>query len=454
MTARVLVVDDIVANVRLLEAKLSAEYFEVVSAMNGLDALEAIQRTKPDIILLDVMMPGMDGFEVCRRIKGNPATQHIPVIMVTALDQAEDRVKGLESGADDFLTKPVNDISLFCRIKSLVRLKMLTDELRLRPGNGQIGFITRENNEIADKRGRVLLVDPRTGSADRIVAGLKTSHDVTVESVVEGTAEKIAASIAGFELIIISFDSDNFDGLRLCSQLRSLEASRHIPILIVVDPNEQQRLVKALDFGVNDYLLRPLDKQELMARVNTQVRRWRYTEQLRASVKASIELAVTDALTGFYNRRYLETHLRQLIDHAINRGKTLSLIVLDLDHFKQVNDNHGHDSGDMVLRQFADRVRTATRNVDIACRTGGEEFVLMLPGTDINQAHNIAERIRRSVEMKPFRVSGGAEIRVTVSAGVTTLLDHEESMERMMKRADESLYLAKNAGRNKVVLAA
>jgi two-component system, cell cycle response regulator len=146
MTARVLVVDDILANVRLLEAKLTAEYFDVVTAMNGLDALESIQRTKPDIILLDVMMPGIDGIEVCKRIKADAATQHIPVVMVTALDQPEDRVRGLEAGADDFLTKPVNDISLFCRIKSLVRLKMLTDELRVRSASSNaMGVIARDD---------------------------------------------------------------------------------------------------------------------------------------------------------------------------------------------------------------------------------------------------------------------------------------------------------------------
>ena len=144
MTARVLVVDDILANVRLLEAKLAAEYFDVVTAMNGVDALEAVQRTKPDIVLLDVMMPGIDGIEVCRRIKANPQTQHIPVVMVTALDQPEDRVRGLEAGADDFLTKPVNDVSLFCRVKSLVRLKMLTDELRTRTGGDPLRLMSND----------------------------------------------------------------------------------------------------------------------------------------------------------------------------------------------------------------------------------------------------------------------------------------------------------------------
>src|SRR5262245_42098821 len=161
MSARVLVVDDILANVRLLEAKLSAEYFDVVTAMNGADALESVQRSRPDIVLLDVMMPGIDGIEVCRRIKSNPQTQHIPVVMVTALDQPEDRVKGLEAGADDFLTKPVNDLALFCRVKSLVRLKMLTDELRARHGPDDEEFIRKRGGlggEL-DEPGRVVLVE-------------------------------------------------------------------------------------------------------------------------------------------------------------------------------------------------------------------------------------------------------------------------------------------------------
>ncbi len=137
MTARVLVVDDILSNVKLLEAKLSAEYFEVVSAYNGLDALARMDEQTPDIVLLDVMMPGMDGFEVCRRIKANPKTAHVPVVMVTALDQPSDRVAGLDAGADDFLTKPVDDAALFARVRSLVRLKMMTDELRMREATGQ-----------------------------------------------------------------------------------------------------------------------------------------------------------------------------------------------------------------------------------------------------------------------------------------------------------------------------
>jgi two-component system, cell cycle response regulator len=454
MTARVLVVDDIVANVRLLEAKLSAEYFDVATAMNGLDALEAVQRIKPDIVLLDVMMPGIDGIEVCRRIKSDPATQHIPIIMVTALDQPEDKIRGLEAGADDFLTKPVNDLSLFCRIKSLVRLKMLTDELRIRLGGDSKGSLLTNQAMEFDKPGKVLLVDSKQSSVERAHTSLAGKHVITTASDIPIAIELCTMATEPFELAIVSLDDENFDGLRLCSQLRSTEVTRQLPILIISNPDDQSRLMKALDMGVNDYLVRPVDRQELLARTNTQVRRWRYTEKLRSSVKASIELAVTDALTGLYNRRYLETHLSHLVDHSNNRGKALSVVALDVDFFKAINDTYGHDSGDKVLQELAQRIKANTRSIDLCCRVGGEEFILILPGTDVVLAEKIAERLRRGVAGKPFGVGAQAAIQVTLSAGIATLAGVDDTVEKLLKRADKALYLAKREGRNRVMCAA
>lgn len=455
MTARVLVVDDILANVRLLEAKLAAEYFEVVTAMNGVDALEAVQRTKPDIVLLDVMMPGIDGIEVCRRIKGNPQTQHIPVVMVTALDQPEDRVRGLEAGADDFLTKPVNDVSLFCRVKSLVRLKMLTDELRTRTGGAETMRILGGPQQPADnKPGQVVVIDNRAAVAERIRTALAGKHNVTVATEPQQAIEARNALEGGFELIIVNLDMEGIDALRVCSQLKSMEQTRQTPILIIVDPDDHQRLLRALDMGVNDYLIRPIDKQELLARVSTQIRRYRYTEQLRTDVRASIEMAVTDALTGLYNRRYLETHLTHLIEHAVNRGKPLSILTLDVDYFKSVNDTHGHDAGDRVLQEIAGRIRANIRNIDLACRTGGEEFVIVLPATDIQTAERVGERIRKSVAMKPFNAGPDCALSITASVGISALSGIDEAVEDLLKRADQALYRAKREGRNRVILSA
>lgn len=455
MTARVLVVDDILANVRLLEAKLTAEYFDVVTAMNGLDALEAIQRTKPDIILLDVMMPGIDGIEVCKRIKADAATQHIPVVMVTALDQPEDRIRGLEAGADDFLTKPVNDISLFCRIKSLVRLKMLTDELRVRsPGGAGIGFIGRENFRDSDTDGRVLLVEPKDSSAERILATFENDHRVVRVKSHQEAVDAVQDGLHPYELVIVSFDAEHYDGLRLCSQLKAMEATRQTPILVIVEPENQQSLLRALDMGVNDYLMRPVDRQELKARVSTQVRRYRYTERLRASVKASIEMAITDSLTGLYNRRYLETHLNHLIEHYINRGKPLSVVTVDVDFFKAINDSHGHDVGDMVLRELSVRLKANTRSIDLCCRVGGEEFIVVLPNTASELASRIAERLRRSMASKSFDCGKGLMVPVTVSVGVSSLSGADDTLDKLLKRADQALYTAKREGRNRVVIAA
>jgi two-component system, cell cycle response regulator len=454
MTARVLVVDDILANVRLLEAKLAAEYFDVVTAMNGVDALEAVQRTKPDIVLLDVMMPGIDGIEVCRRIKGNPLTQHIPVVMVTALDQPEDRVRGLEAGADDFLTKPVNDVSLFCRVKSLVRLKMLTDELRTRTGADPLKLLAGEQLTVDSRPGHVLVIDNRTAVADRIKTALSGRHNVTIATDPQQAVELLGSTGEPPELVVVNLDMEGIDALRICSQLKSMEQTRQTPILIIVDPDDHQRLLRALDMGINDYLIRPIDKQELQARVSTQIRRFRYTEQLRTSVRASIEMAVTDPLTGLYNRRYLETHLASLIEHAVNRGKALAVLTLDVDFFKAVNDTHGHDAGDRVLQEIAGRIRSSIRNIDLACRTGGEEFVVVLPGTDVQTAERVAERIRRMVAARPFNAGPDCHLNVTASLGISGLSNFEDGVEDILKRADQALYRAKREGRNRVVLAA
>jgi two-component system, cell cycle response regulator len=453
VSARILVVDDIPANLKFLEARLSAEYFDVVTATNGADALNICQRAECDIILLDVMMPDMDGFEVCRRLKSSPATHFIPVLMVTALDSPADRVRGLEAGADDFLTKPVSDIVLIARVRSLTRLKMMTDELRMRAITSvEIGAQAPERSAVVDtgKGGRILLVDDRPSSYERLRPQLAAEHAVDLET---SPAEGLFRAAEGnYDLLIVSLDLDNFDGLRLCSQARSLERTRHVPILAIADAENNARLLRGLEIGVNDYLLRPVDKNELMARVRTQIKRRRYTDQLRDNVQNSIEAAITDALTGLHNRRYMETHLATLAEQASSRGKPLALMMLDIDYFKSINDNYGHDAGDDVLREFAVRIRKSIRGIDLACRYGGEEFVIVMPETDLHVAGMIAERLRRAIAGEPFAINKGSKrITVTISVGLSTLERKGEAVSDVLKRADDALYRAKHDGRNRVV---
>lgn len=452
MTAKILVVDDIPANVKLLQARLSAEYYEVITASNGPDALAACEHGGIDLILLDIMMPGMDGFEVCGRLKSDPATQHIPVVMVTALDQPSDRVRGLNAGADDFLTKPVNDLQLMSRVKSLVRLKTLTDELRLRAATTRaIGIDELLQGKIGDNQDkpRLLLVDERPNSAERIARMLQSEYQIDVTP--DPQVGFFQAVEKNYDCVLITTGFANFDPLRICSQLRSLDRTRFLPILLIAEPGEDERIMRALELGVNDFMVRPLDPQELTARLRTQVRRKRYNEALRQSLVQTIEMAVTDGLTGLHNRRYLDNHMTTLFDRATQRKRPLSFLITDIDRFKSVNDAHGHDGGDDVLREFALRLRRQVRGADLVCRYGGEEFVVAMPDTDAAIAARVAERVRAAIENDPFILPGGVKINVTTSVGVASMNAGHDSVADLMKRADRALYEAKNGGRNRVV---
>jgi len=450
MSARILVVDDIEANVRLLEAKLTAEYYEVSSAMDGPTALAMASRDLPDIILLDVMMPGMDGFTVCRKLKEDPTTRHIPVVLITALDGRVDRIQGLESGASDFLTKPIDDVMLFARVRSLTRFKLVIDELRQREASGRrMGVIAGAAARLDGLGGRVLIVDDNERQAQRIAAELGVEH----RPVIESDPEKAKISAGGpVDLVIVNAAAKSFDGLRFTAALRSEERSRQLPVLAMVDPDDRGRMVKALEIGVNDILPRPVDPQELSARVKTQIQRKRYTDYLRNNLDHSLELAVTDQLTGLHNRRYMTGQLDSLVKRAVMGGEPVSALLIDIDFFKKINDTFGHDIGDEVLREFALRLASNVRAIDLPCRFGGEEFVVVMPDTALADALRIAERIRNHVAGSPFKVGPTKEeLTVTISIGVSATSGEGDTPEALLKRADQGVYQAKASGRNAVV---
>ena len=430
MTARVLVVDDVDTNVKLLEARLAAEYFDVRTAKSGPEALQ-----------------------ICRKLKSDPRTQHIPVIMVTALDQPSDRVKGLDAGADDFLTKPVDDIALITRVRNLARLKMLTDEMLMRASTEeQMGFAATLGVKLDQlgRGGRILLVEDRDRSAERIIEALKDEHHIEREA--DPSRALLRLPEGNYDLLIVSLSLEHADGLRLCSQVRSLDRTRHLPIMIIIEPGEDSRLLRGLDMGVNDYIVRPVDPNELLARVRTQVKRKRFTDHLRTRLEETVEMAILDPLTALHNRRYMTSHLRTLFEESAQRGKPISVLLLDIDHFKTVNDSYGHDAGDEVLREFAARVRRNIRGIDLACRLGGEEFVVVMPDTDLAKAALVGERLRQCIATAPFPAGErtGA-IAVTASVGVAALEFPDDTPELILKRADQALYCAKRDGRNRVV---
>jgi two-component system, cell cycle response regulator len=448
MSARVLVVDDIAINVKLLEAKLSSEYFDVLSASSGSAALEIADAEMPDVILLDVMMPRMDGFEVCRRLKANPRTADLPVVMVTALSDAANRLRGLEAGADDFLTKPVNDIALFARVRSLARLKRMMEEWRLRDEIcGRFGG----SPSVAEEGGpaRVLIIEEDAFAAARMSETLALAHQVTV---VGSCAEAQSRLDGQTELIIASLTTPDGDPLRLVSQCRGNELFRQLPVLLIAAERDLPRLAKGLDLGANDYLIRPVDRNELLARTNTQIRRKRLQDRLNDNYQRSLSLALTDELTGLYNRRYLLAHLDELVARVSRDGLDAAVLLVDIDHFKQVNDTYGHAAGDDVLRELAVRATNTVRSVDLVARLGGEEFVVVMPETGPAIAGAVGERLRLAIANEPFTIrANGERLPITVSIGITSAIAGGDDRDRLLKRADDALYCAKAEGRNRVV---
>jgi len=447
VTARVLVVDDIATNLRLLEAKLLNEYYEVSLAASGDEALTTIGRWMPDVVLLDVMMPGMDGYEVCRRLKAQPSTAHIPVVMITALTDQSERVRGLEAGADDFLSKPVDDATLFARLRALLRVKQVLDAWRLRAETARdLGFEPPPGPSLAITGARALVVNEDSGETEQLVRLL--GGDGVEVSTCQKPAEAWTLLLDGrHDVVLLSLSLDGGDALRLASRLRAEALTRDVPLVLVADAAQKGLVLRGFDLGANDHLLRPVDANELRARVRNQIRRRRYQERLRADLDRSLELAVTDPLTGLRNRRYVRRHLEGVL-----RGIGAAVLMIDVDRFKLVNDTLGHAGGDIVLREVAERLRAHIRAADVVARYGGEEFMVVMSGSDLEDARLVAERLRNAVCAVPIQVEGqmfAVTISIGVAAGEPTM-----TSDQVVAAADAALYQAKNAGRNRVELAA
>ena len=451
MTARILIVDDVPANTRLLEAKLIAEYYQIASARDGFAALAQAAEWQPDLILLDVMMPGMDGYDCCRRLKADPRTLHIPVVMVTALGEPAERIQGLEAGADDFLTKPVEYDTLMARVRSLVRLKRLLDEWRVRGDTARALGLAGECGGAPRVAGaKALVVDDWNLGADIVQSALQREGIVSVRAQSIGEAMALSASI-GFDLIVLSLSMAAEDPLLLASSLRAADATHDVPMLLIAEPEQRERILRGVDMGANDWLTLPVDENELRVRARNQIRRKFYQDQLRADLGQALEMALIDPLTGLHNQRYLMRHLHNLLESG--RPAPIAVLMIDVDHFKLVNDDHGHSVGDRALQAIADVLRANIRVLDSVARYGGEEFAVVMPATDWDQAAIAGERLRAAVEALLFEPQTGRRRHLTVSVGTACSGAMPCTAESLLLSADQALYDAKRKGRNRVASA-
>lgn len=455
MSGKVLVVDDLEPNLRLLEAKLKSEYYTVFTAKSGLEAIERAKEKFPDIILLDVMMPGIDGFETCKRLKADPETTGIPVVMVTALTEQDDRVKGLEAGADDFITKPIDEFHLFARVRSLIRIKELFDELKLRDKTmSTFGSSNSLLNKSLNIESTIVVIDDDVLEVKRIKTKLEEEGHRVIEFKPDQPVENLENF--DFDLVIVSTMLDEKNGLRISVEIKGMDDKKKVPVLILVDEDDKDLMLKGLQVGVDDYILQPLDINELMARTKTLLTRKKYQDTLRHGIEDSINASVIDQLTGLYNRRYLENHLGTIFDQSKREDDDLVLLTIDIDNFKGVNDRlgWGHQIGDEVLKEVAHRIKSCVRDNDLAVRHGGEEFIVVLTSTNVETGKIVAERIRSSIADNPIMISAEpGSLTCTVSIGDAAMRQNEDRPEDLINRSDEMLYKAKTTGKNKVVVA-
>ena len=445
MTARILVVDDITANLRLLEAKLQGEYYEVALAQSGAEALRQAASWSPDIILLDVMMPGMDGYETCRHLKASPELQHIPVVMVTALTDSSEKVRGLEAGADDFLSKPVDDATLFARLRALMRVKQVQDAWRLRSETArELGIESPDDPEKGVAGARALVVGP-VADVVTIVAAFR-QDGVVVDQVADADSAWPLLADGLYDLAVLVLPEEGGTTLRLASRLRAQASTRDVPVLLAARASQKALVLRGFDLGANDHVLVPVDPNELRARARNQIRRKRYQDRLRADLDRSLEMAVTDQLTGLRNRRYVRRHLEGLL-----RNGEASVLLIDLDRFKPINDLHGHNVGDAALREVANRLRASLRAADVVARWGGEEFLVVLAGAPAEYTHQVADRLREAVGGSPMKL-GLIGITATCSVGAAVAAAGSNT-DSVIGAADAALYRAKASGRNCVRMA-
>ncbi len=454
MSVRVLVVDDSNSNLRLLTKRLEAEYYSVTALDNGLDAVAYCREYPVDVLLLDAVMPGLDGFETCKALKGETSTKNMPIILLTSPSSEKARLRGFEVGADDFISKPVNDVALISRVRSFAQQKLMLEDLRAHSTKAFQDDLADDLDQeipIDDGRGgKILILDDNLDAARRLADRLGEEQEIEVQSTSAALSNLKYA--ADWNAIVLNFDQRQIDPLIFISRLKAQRDLRHVPVLAILEKPQETSLQKGFERGVTNYLFTPFHDQEFKARVRREVGQNRILRELHNDVENTMELAVTDPLTGLQNRRFLERQLTTLIDQSLRYERDLSLMIMDIDKFKIINDEYGHAVGDVVLKEVAHRLRKSLRGSDLACRFGGEEFVCVLAETSLEVAKKAAERLRLGIESMPFIINDeGQTIQVTASFGVTQFLGSGDNLDEFVKRADQALYKAKFSGRNLVI---
>ena len=449
MTAKILIVDDLKFNIDLLEEKLQIEFYEIHRAYNGQDAISKAISIKPDIILMDIMMPIMDGFGATKAIRKTPEISYIPIIIITALSSTEDKVNSFIYGADDYMNKPINYSLLKLRIKSLIRMKSTIDEIILRAGIGENlqNLLCAPLLDVEISNSKILLIDD-----SELIHSIydKLARKNIIVDICKNPDQAVQKCLKdNYSLIIINSEIVDCNAIDIAVKIRNQIKLKHIPILMIIDEYDEDTLVKNLEIGINDYFITPGEIRELIVKSISQVKKFHYIQNLKSTYLKDVNI---DDLTQVYNRRYLEIYFKSLIKQLQNNEKVSIICIIDIDNFKQLNDTWGHITGDEILKSIASILKNNIRSSDFIARIGGEEFIIILHHLTKLEAKSVIEKLSKNIlETKFSDYAKTKTIKCTISAGIADI-NPDDTLAEAVNRADKNLYKAKSSGKNKVII--
>ena len=451
---KILIADDSPVTLASLEKTLSGGLFQTIRAANGKEAFDKAVCELPDLILLDVMMPEMNGFEVARILKEDTRTRSIPIIMVTALDGPEHEHAGRAAGAEEYLSKPVRPQELIARANSLISLRQYRDQLSIR-NHSQWSFIVDRHSDDAGPEPQkelplVLLVEDNESDAELVRHFLK-ELPIRLERMSNGADAVEICQTGKVDLMLLDILLPGLNGFEVSRQVKSSEKGKDVPIVVITCLEDMESRLKCIELQTDDFLVKPIVGRELQARVKILLEKKKQLDKLRSHYEQALNSAVVDWLTGLYNHGYFKKFLDLEIKKSVRQRYPVTLIMMDIDNFKAVNDAFGHPTGDMILQQMAQVIRNAVREVDLVARYGGDEFAVVLPYSDGLGALRVARRIDEAIKRHGFSPRASAEkTRLTVSMGVAGYPEDAVHVDELIHSADQKLYAAKIKGKNQI----